>query len=289
MDFLEIKEWFLQLYSLKDIQAALTATLRIIATLILAKIIIQFGGHFIDKIFINKSGKFISDSRAQTLGGLLKSILRYGIYFVAAMSIIEIFVPNAAKTVLAGAGILGLAVGFGAQNLVRDVITGFFILFEDQYAVGEYVTLAGVTGIVEELGLRVTKIREFGGQLHIIPNGKIDMVTNFNRGAMQAIVEVGISYEENIDRAIDVLKKMSTVFAQKWSEDLLEGPDVLGVVRFGESDIVLRVTARTKPLRQWEIERQLRKNIKEIFDEEGIEIPYPRRVLLSTEGGAAGA
>lgn len=289
MDFLEIKKWFLELYSLKDIQAALTATLRIIATLILAKVIIQLGGQFIEKIFINKSGKFLSDSRAQTLAGLLKSILRYGIYFVAAMSIIEIFVPNAAKTVLAGAGILGLAVGFGAQNLVRDIITGFFILFEDQYAVGEYVMLAGVTGIVEELGLRVTKVREFDGQLHIIPNGKIDMVTNYNRGGMQAIVEVGISYEENIDRAIDVLKKMSTVFAEKWSEDLLEGPNVLGVVRFGESDVVLRVTARTTPLRQWEIERQLRKNIKEVFDKEGIEIPYPRRVVLSTEGGAAGA
>lgn len=289
MDFIELKEWFLGLYTLDDLQAVLTTSLRIIATLILAKAVIHFGGKLVEKIFVGKSAKFISDSRAQTLTSLLKSVLIYAVYFVAAMSIIELFVPNAAKTVLAGAGILGLAVGFGAQNLVRDIITGFFILFEDQYAVGEYVTLAGVTGIVEELGLRVTKLREFGGQLHIIPNGKIDMVTNFNRGGMQAVVEIGISYEENVDRAISVLKNMCTEFAQQWQEDLMEGPDVLGVVRFGESDVVIRLTAKTKPMRQWEIERQLRKKIKDVFDQEGIEIPYPRRVMIPLSGGVSGA
>ncbi|MEW6697401.1 MAG: mechanosensitive ion channel family protein [Bacillota bacterium] len=289
MDLVSLKEWLLGLYSLEDLQGALANTLRIIATLVLAKLLINFGGRLVERIFISKPTKFIGDNRAQTLAGLLRSILRYGVYFVAAISIIEIFVPNAAKTVLAGAGILGLAVGFGAQNLVRDIITGFFILFEDQFAVGEYVTAAGITGTVEEIGLRVTKIREFGGQLHIIPNGIIDVVTNYNRGGMQAMVEIGISYEENVDRAIEVLKQMSTEFAQTWAEDLMEGPEVLGVVRFGESDVVIRVTAKTKPMRQWEIERQLRKRIKEVFDSEGIEIPYPRRVLISTTGGEAGA
>ncbi|SHF44005.1 mechanosensitive ion channel family protein [Desulforamulus putei] len=289
MDLASLKEWLFGLYTPADIQRALATTLRIMATLVLAKLLIHFGSKLVEKIFFTKPGKFISDSRAQTLTGLLKSVLRYGVYFVATMSIIEIFIPNAAKTVLAGAGILGLAVGFGAQNLVRDIITGFFILFEDQYAVGEYVTVAGVTGTVEEIGLRVTKVREFGGQLHIIPNGIITMVTNFNRGGMQAMVEIGISYEENIDRAIEVLKQMSRDFAQTWAEDLIEGPDVLGVVRFGESDVVIRVTAKTKPMRQWEIERQLRKAIKEVFDKEGIEIPYPRRVLITTMGGAPGA
>ncbi|GAB6159115.1 mechanosensitive ion channel family protein [Desulfotomaculum varum] len=284
MDFVSVKEWLLGLFSAKDIQQALTATLRIIATLILARLLISFGSRLVEKIFIAKPGQLLGDNRAQTLAGLLKSLLRYGIYFVTVISIVEIFIPNAARTVLAGAGILGLAVGFGAQNLVRDIITGFFILFEDQYAVGEYVTVSGVTGVVEEIGLRVTKIREFGGQLHIIPNGSITMVTNFNRGGMQALVEIGISYEENIDRAIEVLKQMSRQFAQTWAADLLEGPDVLGVVRFGESDVVIRITAKTKPMRQWEIERQLRKAVKEAFDREGIEIPYPRRVLISMGG-----
>lgn len=289
MDLASLKQWLLGMYTLEDLQGALATTLRIITTLILAKLLIHFGGKLVEKIFITKPGKFISDNRAQTLTGLLKSVLRYGVYFVATMSIIEVFVPNAAKTVLAGAGILGLAVGFGAQNLVRDIITGFFILFEDQFAVGEYVTVAGITGTVEEIGLRVTKIREFGGQLHIIPNGIIDTVTNYNRGGMQAMVEIGISYEENIDRAIQVLKQMSLEFAKTWAEDLIEGPDVLGVVRFGESDVVIRITAKTKPMHQWEIERQLRKSIKEVFDKEGIEIPYPRRVLISTMGGEPGA
>lgn len=289
MDLGNWQDWLFGLYTINDIQATFVATLRIIGTLILAKLVIHFGGKLIEKILVNKAGKFITDNRALTLAGLLKSVLRYAVYFVAVVSIVEVFIPNAAKTVLAGAGILGLAIGFGAQNLVRDIITGFFILFEDQYAVGEYVTVAGVTGTVEEIGLRVTKIREIGGQLHIIPNGIIDKVANFNRGAMLAMVDIGISYEEQIDRALVVLTQMGQEFSQKWREDLLEGPDVLGVVRFGESDVVIRVVAKTRPMRQWEIERQLRKNIKEAFDREGIEIPYPRRVMITNAGGASGA
>ncbi|ABO51810.1 MscS Mechanosensitive ion channel [Desulforamulus reducens MI-1] len=289
MELNDLKEWMLGLYTINDIQRAISNTFRIIATLILARFTIYFGSKVIEKLFIAKPGKFFSDNRAQTLAGLLKSALRYIVYFVAAMSIIEIFIPNAAKTILAGAGILGLAVGFGAQNLVRDIITGFFILFEDQYAVGEYVTVAGVTGTVEEIGMRVTKIREVGGQLHIIPNGIIDQVANYNRGGMLSLVEIGISYEENVDRAIEVLKVMSEEFAKTWAEVLIEGPNVLGVVRFGESDVVIRITAKTKPMYQWEIERQLRKRIKEVFDQEGIEIPYPRRVLITTGGGADNA
>lgn len=289
MEFDILKDWIINIFTLEDIERALATTLRIIATLILAKIMIYFGSQITDRIFINRSGKFIGDNRAQTLAGLLKSVLRYVVYFVAAMSIIEIFIPNAAKTILTGAGILGLAVGFGAQNLVRDIITGFFILFEDQYSVGEYVTIAGVTGTVEEIGMRVTKVRESGGQLHIIPNGIISQVANYNRGSMLSMVEIGISYDENIDRVIAVLKSMSAEFAKTWAEDLVEGPDVIGVVRFGESDVVIRLTAKTKPMRQWEIERQLRKSIKEVFDQEGIKIPYPRRVFVNTAGGGSNA
>lgn len=281
-------DWLATLYTVQDLQMALNATIRIVATLILAKLMIYFGSKVIERLFAAKRGKYLNDSRIQTLSGLLKSILRYVVYFVTIMSILEIFVPHAAKTILAGAGIVGLAVGFGAQNLVRDVITGFFILLEDQFRVGEYVTLAGVTGTVEEMGLRVTRIRENGGQLHIIPNGLITQVANFNRGAMLAQVEVGISYEENVDRVTAVLKAMCQEFAAAYADDLVEGPEVLGVVRFGESDVVIRLNCKTKPMRQWAIERQLRKMVKETLDREGIEIPYPKRVLIST-GGVDGA
>lgn len=289
MDWAYIMEWISGLYTVEDLQNALKTTLRIIATLLLAKLTISYGSKIIEKILISKPGKYLSDNRALTLSGLLKSILRYAVYFVATISIVEIFIPNAARTVLTGAGIIGLAVGFGAQNLVRDIITGFFILFEDQFAVGDFVQVVGITGTVEEIGLRVTKIREYGGQLHIIPNGTIDRVANFNRGGMMAVVEVGISYDENIERAIDVLKTASDKFAETWAVDLMEGPSVLGVVRFGEWDVVIRVVAKTLPMRQWEIERQLRKAIKETLDREGIEIPHPRKMLISTEGGAPGA
>lgn len=288
MEFAEFRDWLLGLYTLEDLRDTFKIFLRIAATLVLAKLTIIYGGKAIDKILISRPGKYFSDNRAQTLSGLLKSVLRYVVYFVAVISIVETFVPNAARTVLTGAGIVGLAVGFGAQNLVRDIITGFFVLFEDQYAVGDYVTVAGVSGNVEEIGLRVTKIREFGGQLHIIPNGTIDMVTNFNRGGMAAMVEVGISYEENIDRVTGVLQEMCAAFAVTWAADLLEGPSVLGVVRFGQWDVVIRVVAKTHPMRQWEIERQLRKSIKETFDREGIHIPYPQQ-LMASKGGVEGA
>ncbi|RYD02458.1 hypothetical protein N752_24315 [Desulforamulus aquiferis] len=289
MDLSFIIDWIISLYSVEDLQNALKTTLRIIATLLLAKLTISYGGKVIEKILVSKPGKYLSDNRALTLTSLLRSILRYAVYFVAIISIVEIFVPNAARTVLTGAGIIGLAVGFGAQNLVKDIITGFFILFEDQFAVGDFVQVVGVTGTVEEIGLRVTRIREFGGQLHIIPNGTIDKVANFNRGGMMSIVEVGISYNENIERAIEVLKETGREFAEIWSADIMEGPTVLGVVRFGEWDVVIRVVAKTLPMRQWELERQLRKAIKESFDREGIEIPYPRKMLISTERGASGA
>ncbi|MDO7787274.1 mechanosensitive ion channel family protein [Desulforamulus aquiferis] len=289
MDLSFIGDWIISLYSVEDLQNALKTTLRIIATLLLAKLTISYCGKVIEKILVSKPGKYLSDNRALTLTSLLRSILRYAVYFVAIISIVEIFVPNAARTVLTGAGIIGLAVGFGAQNLVKDIITGFFILFEDQFAVGDFVQVVGVTGTVEEIGLRVTRIREFGGQLHIIPNGTIDKVANFNRGGMMAIVEVGISYNENIERAIEVLKETGREFSDNWSADLMEGPTVLGVVRFGEWDVVIRVVAKTLPMRQWELERQLRKAIKESFDREGIEIPYPRKMTISTERGASGA
>lgn len=223
------------------------------------------------------------ECRIRTMRGLVKSLLRYVLYFVGAIMILsELNVDT--RSVLAGAGILGLAIGFGAQNLVRDVITGFFILFEDQLAVGDYVTIAGVTGTVEDMGLRVTKIREMTGELHIISNGEIKMVTNMARGAMGVLVEVSVSYQQDLDEVTRVIEAAAGRVAAEYREIVLEEPRVLGVSGFGEGGVTLQVFAKVKPMQQWAFGRKLRKAIKEALDAAGIPISYPHRVMLYVKG-----
>lgn len=224
------------------------------------------------------------ERRVNTVRGLVWSLLRYVLYFIGGVMILaELGVDTA--SLLAGAGIVGLAVGFGAQNLVRDVISGFFILFEDQYAVGDYVTVAGVTGTVEEMGLRVTKIREWTGELHIVPNGEIKQVSNFTRGGMGVLIEVEIAYEENLEEAFAVINEVCRKVAGERQDVVLEEPRVLGVSQLGESGVTLLIFGKVKPMQQWAFARELRKRIKEALDEAGIEIPYPRRVVLCREQG----
>ncbi|RKO68005.1 mechanosensitive ion channel family protein [Desulfofundulus salinus] len=259
--------------------------IKVLLILVLAFVIMRLGDAAVERFFNNwnKLGP-VDGRRAQTLRTLLKSGLRYTVYFIAMVTILNLFGVRV-EAILAGAGVVGLAVGFGAQNLVRDVITGFFLLLEDQFAVGDYITAAGVSGTVEEMGLRVTRLRDFGGELHIIPNGQITQVTNHSRGNMRALVEVGVAYEEDLDRVTAVLQQVCEQAARDMADIIAEGPHVLGVVNFGQSDVVIRIIAYTKPMQQWYVERELRRRIKEAFDRENIEIPYPRRVVLSMSGG----
>ncbi|SHJ56980.1 small conductance mechanosensitive channel [Geosporobacter subterraneus DSM 17957] len=258
------------------------ALLKIIFIFIAAKLTIRFINIVIDKFFENREKlKFVGEQRRfDTLKDIIKSIFRYIVYFVAFTPILETLGINI-SSLIAAAGIGGLAIGFGAQNLVKDVITGFFILFEDQFQVGDYVETGGKSGIVEEMAIRVTKIRDFNGDLHIIPNGSIDKVTNRSRGNMRALVEVSIAYEENLDRTLEVLGKLCTEIAEE-NDKIVEGPTVLGVTKLGESDVTISVMAKTIPMEQWAVERELRKRIKERLEDKGIEIPYPRRVVIES-------
>ena len=192
------------------------------------------------------------------------------------MTILDMFINTA--SILATAGIGGIAIGFGAQSLVKDMITGFFILLEDQYALGDYVKIGDCEGIVEELGVRVTKLRDFSGELHIIPNGNIQVVTNRTRGAMRALVEVEIAYEEDINRAIKALEKMCNDI-KSTNDSIIEGPNIIGVTDLAEYGVKLRIVAKAKAMDQWSVEREIRKKAKETLDKENIEIPYPRIVI----------
>ena len=219
----------------------------------------------------------ISDGRATTLRELVKSLVQKFFYFIGIITILEMFNINT-KSILATAGVGGLAIGFGAQSLVKDIITGFFILLEDQYAVGDYIAIESYDGIVEELGIRVTKLRDFSGELHIIPNGNIKIVTNKTRGSMRALVEVEIAYEEDINNAIRVLNKLCEDIKME-NESLVDGPDVVGVTELGESGVKIRIVAQTKAMDQWSVEREIRKRVKEVLEKENIQIPYPKIVI----------
>lgn len=225
--------------------------------------------------------------RAETLRGLAKSVARYVIGFLALTTLLPLVgVPIA--QIVAGAGVLGLAVGFGAQHIVRDVISGFFFLYENQFTVGDFVSMGGVSGMVEEMGLRMTRVRSFAGEINYLPNGTIDQVTNYSRGPMRAMVDVDIAYEEKVDEAIEVLEELCDELAEDIPE-IVEGPRVLGVQSFNNSSVTLRVWARTQNMQQWTTERLLRRSIKNRLAERGVEIPYPRRVIVPSELTKVGA
>ena len=249
-----------------------------------AQIILRFSSFLIDKVFIpateNKRIR-IEQKKAKTLSALIKSIVRYIVFFIVILIILDIAGIQTAP-ILASAGIFGLAIGFGAQNLVRDVITGFFLILEDQFSIGDYIEAAGVDGTVEEIGFRTTRIRDFGGQLHIIPNVSIDKVTNYVTGNMRVLVEVQVAYKENLEKVLTVLGDMCTKAAEE-IEVITDGPRVLGVTDLTESGVKILLWAKTKPMEQWEVTREIRKRAKEALDASGIEIPFPHLVILGND------
>ncbi|MCL6477005.1 MAG: mechanosensitive ion channel family protein [Peptococcaceae bacterium] len=280
---LEIFE--VRVLSPEDLKNIGLIALKVAGVIVAARLVLKLSRLAITQAFARKG--LAGNKRVQTLESLLKNVVTYLIFFLAGLTVLQIFNVNT-SAILASAGILGLAVGFGAQNLVRDVISGFFILFEDQLAVGDYVEAAGVVGVVEEVGLRTCKIRKWTGQLHIIPNGEIKMVTNYNRGHMMALAEVGIAYEEDIDRAMEVLRRECEA-AHREIPAIVEVPVVQGVVALKDFSVNIRVVARTLPGEQWAVERELLKRFKTALNRAGIEIPYPRRVIIyQEEYGAKG-
>lgn len=260
-------------------------TLKIALTLIIIRILIKVSYVIIDKAVESRKKRIftVDERKLNTLTTVLKNIIKYLYYFIGILITLDIFGINT-SSILATAGIGGLAISFGAQSLIKDIITGFFILFEDQFSVGDYVQIGEFSGVVEELGLRVTKLRDFSGELHIIPNSSISVVTNKTRGAMRALVKVRVSYDEDIDRVIGVLDGVSEELRRS-NEDIVEGPTILGVTDLGEYSMDITVIAKTKPMSQWSVERALRKAIKEAFERENIRVPYPKMDIVSGSFG----
>jgi len=262
---------------------ALTVCLQLIAILIVFFIIRAIGRKFITSTFTKMSNqKNFSPNRAKTLEKLVSNLFSYVLIFILITFIVGIFEYNVTG-LIAGAGIIGLAVGFGAQGLVSDMVTGFFILLEKQIEVDEYITVAGLDGVVEEVGLRTTRIRGFDGTVHFIPNREIGSLSNHSRSNMRALVDMSISYDDNIDEAMRILQQACDKVAQE-DELIKEGPHVIGIQNLGDSDVVIRIIAQTANMEQWGVERRLRQAMKEALDANNIEIPFPHQVYINKEG-----
>lgn len=239
--------------------------LKLIATLIVFYIARAIGKRFIRNSFSKAQvKKKMSAGRTKTLQSLTISAFSYVLFFITAVVILGIFNINATG-LIAGAGVVGLAIGFGAQGLVSDIVTGFFLLLEKQVDVGDYITAAGYDGIVEEVGLRTMLIRSFDGTLNYVPNREVSSLSNHSRGNMQALVDIAIPYTDNIDEAVGILQTVCDEMKEN-NPKIVEGPDVLGVQTFGTAEITLRIIAKTETMEQWAVERDLRKAIKEALD-----------------------
>jgi len=264
---------------LAELESPLLSSGLIVAVAALGLVVI----HLLTKRFFHilRSAEHLHEERRQQLVTLV-GILRWGgdvlIVGAALLMLLSAFDINISP-LLAGAGVAGLALSLGAQTLIQDLIGGFLILVENQYAVGDSIQVGDVAGTVERLTLRATYVRDINGHLHIIPNGEVRVVSNRTKDWSRALVEVGVAYEEDLDRVLRVLRETAAAFAQEpdFGPQLLEPPQVVGPVSLGDWAITVRVMVKTQPGKQWEIARQLQKRILATCEREGITLPYPRQ------------
>ena len=226
--------------------------------------------------------------RAQTMGSLLKSIITGILVAVFGTMILSELDVNIAP-IIASAGILGLALGFGAQSLVKDFLSGIFMIFEDQYGVGDVVDVGEASGTVEAVTLRITRLRDLNGTVWYVPNGEILRVGNMSQNWARAVIDVSVGYGEDVARVKRILLEVAEDLRHddEFSELIIEEPEVTGVEMLAADSVNLRVLVKTLPLEQWAVGRELRQRIKARFDHEGIEIPFAQRVVWHREAKAA--
>lgn len=221
-----------------------------------------------------------TEKRINTLTGILKGIGRIIIWSIFMMIILKRLGIDIAP-ILAGAGILGLAVGFGAQELVRDVISGFFMLLENQIRTGDVARINGTSGLVERIELRTTTLRDVDGIVHIFQNGKINTLSNLTKEWSAIPLDIGVAYKEDVDHVMDIMRKVGDELMDTpgFMEDILEPIEIFGLDQFADSALVIKARFKTKPNRQWFIGREYRRRLKKAFDQHGIEIPFPHTTI----------
>ncbi|MFP6679175.1 MAG: mechanosensitive ion channel family protein [Dehalococcoidia bacterium] len=233
----------------------------------------------------NSSSNRAQELRADTLAAVIVGALAILVWAIAVFSVLsEIGVPIG--PMIAGFGIAGIAVGFGAQSMVKDMIAGFFIVAENQYRTGDVVSIAGIAGSVEAINLRRTVLRDLDGKVHVVPNGEISVASNYTKFWSRINLNVGVAYKENMDHVFDILNEIGMELSGEdyWAEKIIDPPQVLRLDSFDDSQITIKMLGVCRPLTQWEIAGELRKRIKDRFDAEGIEIPFPHQTIYWGDG-----
>jgi moderate conductance mechanosensitive channel len=248
-----------------------------------AKIILIFAVAFLVRRILHRLlGRLINGKarRVETVAALIRSVVSAAVWTTAALMALSELGLNLGP-LIAGAGIVGVAVGFGAQNLVRDFLSGIFMLMEDQYGVGDIIDAGPATGTVESIGLRTTRIRDVNGTVWHLPNGHIERVGNKSQLWSRALLDIGVSYQTDIAHATEVIKRTAQSMCEDpaYSESILSEPEVWGVESLGVDAVTIRLVLKTAPNDQFKISRELRARIKAAFDAAGIEIPFPQRTI----------
>ncbi len=276
-EFLDVTRW----------SAATLTSVRIAVILVVAWIAVGVMQRAI-RLFRSRLTARMDDreavKRAETLGRVFRYVVAVVITLVAGMMVLS-EVGISLAPILGAAGVAGLAIGFGAQSLVKDFFSGFFILFEDQIRSGDVVRIAGHAGLVEEMTLRHTRLRDYDGNVHFVPNGSIDSVVNMSRGFAQAVMDIGVAYREDTDEVYAVMREVGV----KMREDEVFGPRILdsleiaGVEKWDDSAVVVRCRFKVVALEQWGVRREYLRRLKKAFDANGIEIPYPHLTIYAGE------
>jgi len=262
---------------------AATASLRIVGIVVAAWLLIVLAQRAIRGLRIRIASRLDDRDavkRAETLGRVFRYLVAVVVSLLAGLLILTELGVSVAP-LLGAAGVAGLAVGFGAQSLVKDYFTGFFLLIEDQIRQGDVVKLGDHAGLVEEVTLRYVQLRDYDGHVHYVPNGTITSVVNLGRGHAQAVVDVGVGYGTDLDAAMDVMREVAAQMRRDPAHAgrILDDLEVAGVERWADSAVVIRARFRVAPLEQWTVRRDFLKRLKAAFDRAGIEIPFPQLTL----------
>jgi moderate conductance mechanosensitive channel len=224
------------------------------------------------------------EQRAQTLGSLFTNVSLIVVGTITVLTVLSVFINIA--PLLASVSVVGLAISFGAQSLVKDIISGTFILIEGQFGIGDVIRIGTTGGLVEKMTLRTTVLRDLNGAVHIIPNGEIKQVSNLTKTWSRSVIDVSVAYAEDVDKIISMLQGVADAFQRdpKWQPLLLESPEVLGVESFTDTGVTVRMIAKTLPLKQWDVSRELRRRIKQRLDDQSIQMPQARVKMIASDG-----
>jgi len=255
-----------------------------VATIVLKKLLRKMKIHLLEKSRFAEELTEEATKRAETLTRLIRQAVLIGLWVIVALVILKELGIEIGP-ILAGAGVLGLAVGFGAQNLVRDIISGFFFILEDQVRVGDVAVVNGTGGLVEQINFRTIVLRDLAGVVHVFPNGTVSTLSNMTKTWSGYVFDLGVAYKEDTDAVVRIIEQVGEEMKRDdtFGPLMLDLPEIFGVDRFDDSAVVIKGRLMTKPIQQWVVGREFLRRIKYAFDAHGIEIPFPHSTLYFGE------